>query len=724
MATLQDLESSLIQAHQAGDKQSAQVLADEIRKMRASEPTTGERVARQAGLAVRGAVEGVTALPLLAGDALNEIYNLAVSGAEKVTGKDLPKLGKATDYVRGLLTKAGLPEPANDAEKVANAAISGMAGAGPIIGAGKALAGAVAPAVKAVGGVLSSAPGMQAASGATGAVASEVARQSDVGAAGQLAAGLAGAVAPAAATAAGAAAVRGVVRGGDSGRQQMAERLATFKNAGTEKVSVGQASGSRAIQATESGLSRTPGGAGVMVKAAEQQSDDMGARVGAIADELSQKASATKAGSAIESGLKSFVGRFKSQQDSLFNKLDQYIPPQKRVDVYSTRAALQELNADIPGAPNLSEWFKNSKIQGIERALEADITQQSAVTPSQLRAAVESGPQRAKDLASALEEGKLPYEAVKKLRSLVGRELENTSLASDVPRSKWKALYAALSEDLGVAAAEAGPPARRAFNRANDFTRAGHTRIETFLDRVGNKDTVEKIFNAAVNPSEIREGASTVNAVMRSIKPEERKVVQAAFIKRMGIATPGNNNELGDVFSAQTFLTNWNKISPEAKMTLFAGSKGNQLRQNLDQVAEASNMVREGARVFANPSGTQQAVSNQAVLATLGIGAITGNYGAVGAAVGGIAAANMSARLLTNQNFVKWLAETTTVSPGALPAQLNALVQTAQGEDKETRRQIGRYVRAVSQELSRQKTQSTLQQPQETPPPTLAIPQP
>jgi hypothetical protein len=46
-------------------------------------------------------------------------------------------------------------------------------------------------------------------------------------------------------------------------------------------------------------------------------------------------------------------------------------------------------------------------------------------------------------------DGKLPYEALKKLRTLVGREMADSSIVSDVPRSKWTALYGALVEGHG-----------------------------------------------------------------------------------------------------------------------------------------------------------------------------------------------------------------------------------------------------------------------------------
>lgn len=52
---------------------------------------------------------------------------------------------------------------------------------------------------------------------------------------------------------------------------------------------------------------------------------------------------------------------------------------------------------------------------------------------------------------------------MKKLRTLVGVEIAENSLMSDVPRSKWNPLHGARSADLGTAATQAGPQATAAF---------------------------------------------------------------------------------------------------------------------------------------------------------------------------------------------------------------------------------------------------------------------
>lgn len=400
-----------------------------------------------------------------------------------------------------------------------------------------------------------------------------------------------------------------------------------------------------------------------MAAAAERGAENLGSKIDELADSLSRGATATKAGTRIESGVKSFVEGFRNEQGMLYDKLDASIPKNTPVDLTNTINKLSELNASIPGAPETSKFFKNSTIQAIEQAIKADTA----------------------DFTT-----RLPYEALKKLRTLVGAELENTTLTSSVPRSKWKSLYGALSEDLGEAATAAGPEAQRAFKRANDYTRAGHERIGVYLDRVAGRDTAEKVFQAAVNPSEIKEGASTINAVMRSLKNDDRKVLQAAFLKRMGEATPGTQDDLGASFSPNRFLTNWNKISPEAKRTLFADSTGT-LRADLDKIASVASNLREGSKVFANPSGTQQAISAQAPGWGALVALLTGHPGLATIIGGTPIAANASARLMTNPKFVHWLAQSSENPTGAIPA----LQGIAQGMDMEDRGAADEYIKAA-----------------------------
>ena len=56
---------------------------------------------------------------------------------------------------------------------------------------------------------------------------------------------------------------------------------------------------------------------------------------------------------------------------------------------------------------------------------------------------------------------------------------------------------------------------------------------------------------------------------------------------------------------------------------------------------------------------------------------LTGQVGASAAIVGGVASVNRIAAVMTNPVSVRWLAKTTKMPPGAIPAQINILAQQA-----------------------------------------------
>jgi hypothetical protein len=150
--------------------------------------TTDTDIARQLGLTARAGVTGALSLPTLASDALVSLVNMM--------GGNLQMPSQAQ---QGLLTRAGVPEPATPQEQRAQdiaSAIGGVLGGG---GIGKALP----PTMAAAKELLTSSPVFQASAAGAGALGSALAREEGLGPIEQLGAGvLAGTVAPSAGTAA------------------------------------------------------------------------------------------------------------------------------------------------------------------------------------------------------------------------------------------------------------------------------------------------------------------------------------------------------------------------------------------------------------------------------------------------------------------------------------------------------------------------------------------
>ena len=466
---------------------------------------------------------------------------------------------------------------------------------------------------------------------------------------------LIGALSPTGARLAGGALVRGAMRGG--GRQATQQTLETFQRAGTTPT-VGQATGRRWIQGLENISAKVFGG-GKLAKKATQINDDLGKQVDTVVSRLAAGAEPETAGRGIKLGIQNFVRGFRHRSGQIYDKLDEFIPQESPVPLANTQKTLAEMTTPIQGAEEITSILSNPKIVQIAGAVK--------------------------------DKGVVPYTALKQLRSFVGRKLGSTDLVSDIPRAELKRLYGALTQDMQAAAQLSGPRAVKTLERANRYTRAGHQRIDDFLQSIANKATPEEMYTAATRGT--KEGATRVRTVMRSLNNQQRKTVAATMIKRMGRATPGQQSDIGEAFSFNTFLTNWNKLHPGAKRAMFDSIKG--LRRDMDAIAATSSNLREAAKVSQNLSGTAGAFTNT-MLQVSPVAALFKPF-LLPVAAGAVGVNASIAHLMTNPKFVGWLARSTTIPPAQVPGHLARLTRIAQNADEDTREALQTYISSVTE---------------------------
>lgn len=454
--------------------------------------------------------------------------------------------------------------------------------------------------------------------------------------------------------------IKRVFRGGEEGRKAVSDTIEAFEVATGQAPTLGQATGRQSLQAMESVVGKFIGGKPVRSQL-DNIADGAAKRVQQIADEISDVKGVEKAGRVISKGITGddgFVARFQGKSGTLWKQVDDLIPEESGVDLVNTKKVLDEsINGGLFG-----KVLDDPKLVEIKGLLdEADV---------------------------------VDYNTLKALRSQIGRKLSSNDLISDIPRADLKRLYGALTEDIKTAAGSTSPEALKAFNRANTYTRAGHIRLDDFVERVAKKVDLEKVFDAVTKGGE---GSQVINSFKRSLKPDEWDVVVSNVVRRMGKATPGRQDAFGEAFSLDKFLTDYNKLG-SAKKALFTGGKNTgTYADDLEKIAKVAQRAKESAKELAGQSGTTQLATNTATAASIPLTLITGQFGATGALIGLVAVNRGAAHLMSSPKFVKWLAKASTqtdIDLGKRIAELGVVINSA--NDAEARA-IEEYVDSVKE---------------------------
>jgi hypothetical protein len=336
-----------------------------------------------------------------------------------------------------------------------------------------------------------------------------------------------------------------------------------------------------------------------------------------------------------------------NQQERVISSYEKYMSPEQ---MQSLLLAGQQ---KIP-VNNLRNLINSPEIQDVAAVGTGDTAKVLARIPSLLD-----------------ETGNVAYPRLKIFRTTIGRKLSSPSLMGD-ERAALKQVYGALSEDMKNAiVANGGEKGLQSFNKANSAFARSQEFLEANINPLIEAQTPEKVYDLALRG--VKQGGSRIKPIMTVLNPTQKEFVRGTVAKRMGMASPGQQDAAGEIFSPAKFLTEWNKFSPEAKNNIFTKPQ----IESINNLNKAISLIKDTGKV-------RQTSNNLPYYSWLGLGGLIGAAGTGGGIVGSalagttaIGGANITAKMMTNPAMVKWFAKVPSIKPSEIPNHLKQLSKIA-----------------------------------------------
>jgi hypothetical protein len=235
--------------------------------------------------------------------------------------------------------------------------------------------------------------------------------------------------------------------------------------------------------------------------------------------------------------------------------------------------------------------------------------------------------------------GTVPYEDLVYFRQQIDDQINNFGLLGfNKEQGSLKNLRTQIQQDIGQAFKGKGDAAYNAFEKHNKFYTAFARKNEDIVNGLIKNKTATEAFKSIVGDLKI--DAKKADAVLGSLKPEQKQVFSKSLISELG-QSPQNE------FNPSYLATNFKKLEPQAQEVVlgsFTPEGKKQFRATIDAIDAMKSTKAE-----ANPSGT----FNQTLkLGTVG-GLLTEPVTTGSLLLGG----RLTAGLMTSPKFLKWLSE-------------------------------------------------------------------
>lgn len=287
--------------------------------------------------------------------------------------------------------------------------------------------------------------------------------------------------------------------------------------------------------------------------------------------------------------------------------------------------------------------------------------------------------------------GGVNVQGLRDARTRLSEGIYDGKLRSNVDQAAWKEILGNLSSDIELGLKNAGRnEAASMFKRADEGWKARVEHLDEVLQPIlgtNGQKSGEDIIKALETMTRGGAGGNArLSRLLGNMAPEESAQVRGIIIDRLGRANPGAQNAAGDVFSPATFLTNWNKMTPQAKASLFSNTKQRNDLNDLAVIAEGM----KGTRSMENFSNTATST-----LSNVGIGAAA-FYADPTLALLGAGGQYLTGRLMASPKFARILASTAKLPPEQQGRRLTEQLGILAKNDAVLEGDINRLLEAVN----------------------------
>lgn len=191
-----------------------------------------------------------------------------------------------------------------------------------------------------------------------------------------------------------------------------------------------------------------------------------------------------------------------------------------------------------------------------------------------------------------------------------------------------------------------------------------------------------KALNWALSGS--KDGGARLQSLRRNLRPEEWDAVAASVWDDLGKPTPGKAAFSGPhdtpEFSPQSFVTNWNNTSEEARNALFRGTQYAGMADDMVKIGKTAQRLNDSAKQANFSNSANVGVAAASIYGMLGM-ALKGDAEGIAYGVGaGVVGARAAAKLMSWPPFVNFLAQAPTQNTRQIAEHLGRLTAIAAAE--------------------------------------------